>query len=289
MRTVKILQNQNRIFSEISSDVSYPKQGSDFSMRMVFSGNENYTIGTRNLKIYPDSFLVLNEGTSFSRRIYSDVPVHTLSVSFAPQFLKDFHRSQRSSDRTLLDDPFATWQNDVPNFLETLYPLSGDLKFNMLHLKKHIENNVDNDMLYNEYMHHSLALYYRVYNQEVVQKSKKLDFLNSQTKIEILKRLAIAKDYILSNYNRPISLADISQQACLSVNHLLRTFKQAFSCSPHQYLIKVRLQRAQYLLKNSTNSVNEIVDLVGFECPSSFIRLFKGTYNMTPGNYRVAN
>ncbi|MNY61257.1 HTH-type transcriptional activator RhaS [compost metagenome] len=91
---------------------------------------------------------------------------------------------------------------------------------------------------------------------------------------------------MISNYNKNIRLDDIAQMACLSVNHLLRTFKQAYQQSPHQFLTKIRLQQAKHLLKNTDYPVNEIVDIVGFECPSSFIRLFRNSFNITPGQYR---
>lgn len=285
MKASRILQNNNMLYSETTSDAWYPKQSSDFSMRLVFSGNENYSLGGRQLNVYPGSFLVLNEGTNYSRKINSDVPVSTFSVFYSPAFLRDFHNSAIGNDVKLLDDPFSG-AGDTPHFLETLYPFSGDLKFNMLHLKKHFDAAQNNEMLINEYMNHSLMLYYKIYDQEVIAKSSSLSFLNNQTRVEILRRLAIAKDYILSNYAEEVTLDAISRQACLSVNHLLRTFKQAFKCSPHQYLIQVRLNRAKYLLRNTNYSVNEVVGMIGFECASSFIRLFKNSFNETPGSFR---
>ncbi|MDF3077280.1 MAG: helix-turn-helix-domain containing protein AraC type [Sphingobacteriaceae bacterium] len=286
MKTLKILQNHNKLYSETASDVFYPQQSGDFSMRLVFNGNESYNLGSRNLNVYPGSFLVVNEGTRYSRRIDSHLPANTFSLFFNKGFLQNFHQSLTHSDASLLDNPFISQEGDDPRFLETLYPLAGDLKFNLMHLKSHFDAGMDNEMLLNEYMHHSLLLYYKIYNREVIDKSNSLGFLNKQTKVEILKRLSVAKDYILSNFSDQITLEDLSRQACLSVNHLLRTFKQAFGCSPHQYLMRVRLMQAKFLLKNTDYPVNEIVDLIGFECSSSFIRLFKNTYQLTPRTFR---
>lgn len=110
--------------------------------------------------------------------------------------------------------------------------------------------------------------------------------MNSTIDAEILRRLSLAEDYIMSNYDRNIRLGDIAQAACMSVNHFLRTFKQAYQQSPHQFLTKFRLQQAKYYLRNTDYPINEIVDMVGFECPSSFIRLFKNSFEITPGQYR---
>jgi AraC family transcriptional regulator len=132
-----------------------------------------------------------------------------------------------------------------------------------------------------------LLSYHNVYEDENAGKYENLKFLNDSTKVEILKRLNLAKEYINNNYHQAIGLNDIAQNSCLSVNHLLRTFKQAYGRSPHQYLIEVRLERAKYLLENTTYTISEIVGIIGFGCPSSFIRLFKNVHEITPGKYRL--
>lgn len=289
MKFLRVLKNNNQISGETVKQAYQPEQISNFSFNMVFSGNKAFNIGKRQLNVYPDSFLAINDGTSYSSKIDSQVPVQNLSISFSPQFLGDFNRIRLHSDKQLLDNPFESGSVLNASLMETIYPFSGDMKYNILHLKQHLEEDSADDLLINEYLHHCLINYYKVYNKEVVDKSENLNFHNSSTRVEIVKRLNLAKEYINSNYNKDISLEDIAQTACLSVNHFLRTFKQAYGLSPHQYLTKVRLDRSKYLLKNTTYTINEIVEIIGFECPSSFIRLFKNTCNTTPGKYRLDN
>jgi len=124
------------------------------------------------------------------------------------------------------------------------------------------------------------------YHREVICRQTGLQCLNPATRSDILRRLAIARGYIISNYNKSIRLEDIAGAACLSVNHFLRMFKLAYQRSPHQFLTMFRLQQARYYLKNTAHTVHEIADMVGFECPSSFIRLFRNSFKMTPGQYR---
>lgn len=289
MKFLRVLKNDNQISGETVQQAYYPDHMSNFSIKTVFSGNRTFNIGKRQLALYPESFVAINNGTTYSSKIDSSVPVNNLSISFSPSFLNDFNRMQKHTDSNLLDEPFQSGEYPDFSFIETIYPLSGDMKYNIIHLKEHLEQGAPDDLLINEYLHHCLINYYKVYNKEVVDKSEKLNFLNSSTKVEILKRLTLAKEYIISNYNKDIELEDIARHACLSVNHLLRTFKQAFGKSPHQYLIKIRLDRSKYLLKNTNYTINEIVEIIGFECPSSFIRLFKGINKTTPGKYRMGN
>ncbi len=139
-----------------------------------------------------------------------------------------FRTLQNFNHTVLLDEPFEDGDFQDFSFMETIFPFSGDMKYNILHLKNHLEQDAPDDLLINEYLHHCLINYYKVYKKEVVDKSEKLIFLNSSTKVEILKRLTLAKEYIIANFNKNIELEDIARHACLSVNHLLRTFKQAY-------------------------------------------------------------
>jgi AraC family transcriptional regulator len=285
MRTFKILYNQNELHSEITTEASYTDQKNEFSLRAVFNGSESYTIGTRTITVFPGNFLILNDGTPYDRAIYSDVLANTFAIYFSPQFLLDFQYGYSSSDRSLLDEPINKSIAGPTTFLETIYPCKGDIKYNLLHLIDHFNGNAD-ELLLDDYIYHALLLFYRLYDKEVLNKSSCLDALNAATRHELFKRLTLAKDFMLSNYSVDISLDDISRQACLSPTHLFRTFKQIYNCSPHQYLIQIRLDNARHMLKTTNYTLNEIVNLVGFTCPSTFIKLFKNKFQFTPGTYR---
>ena len=101
-----------------------------------------------------------------------------------------------------------------------------------------------------------------------------------------MKRPVVAKDYMISNYNKKIELEDIASVACLSVNHLLRTFKQAYQTSPYQFLNKIRLERAVHHLTQTDVPITEVAGKVGFDCPSAFTRYFKIAHALTPFEYR---
>ncbi|MEO6523075.1 MAG: helix-turn-helix transcriptional regulator [Mucilaginibacter sp.] len=289
MDYIKTLRNNNKILSETRAHRFQTQSTSDFSIRFALTGNESYRLGRRELSVYPDSFLILNKGTQYISKIDSNTPVESFALTFDQHFLADFNRSYTLSDVSLLDEPqHGAGLGFGMDFNETIYPFAGDMLFNVNHLKNNLDNGLQDELLINEYLNHCLINYYRIYKNEVDNKVDKLNFSSQSTKIEILKRLNLAKDYMYSNYNKNIALDDLAKHACLSVNHLLRTFKQAFSLSPHQFLIQLRLQRAKMLLKTTHYSINEVVCMVGFECPSSFIRLFKGKYKTTPMKYRQA-
>ncbi len=122
MKKIQILNNQNKIYSEAVNQVNCVSESHEFSIRFVFNGNELYHIGNKELGIFPENFLVINEGTVYNRKINSGSPVNTLSILYTNQFLKSFRHSVTSSDRLLLDDPFSVPNNPAPVFLETIRP-----------------------------------------------------------------------------------------------------------------------------------------------------------------------
>jgi len=288
LKTLKILSNQNKLYSETTSEAFYRDEQSDFSIRMVTRGTEEYTLNNKTINVFPGYFLVLNDGTSYQRKIYTDGLSNTFSVQFSKRFLADYNRSLSCDDTALMDMPFDD-ANTPPGFYETLYPLKNDLMFTLLHLKDHFEKKADNELLLNEYLYHSLLLFYQVQHKEVLINSRRLNFVKPCTRNELFKRLNQVKDYMISNCNQAISVEELSKVACLSECHLYKLFKDLYHCSPHQYLLKIRLNRAKTLLNDTNYPINEIIGMIGFENASSFIRLFKRNYEITPQNYRAKN
>ena len=56
--------------------------------------------------------------------------------------------------------------------------------------------------------------------------------------------------------------------------------------SPHNYVNKIRLQKAAVLLENNNYTVTEVSEAVGFDDPVYFSKLFKKSYQLSPKKYR---
>ena len=283
MEYSRILVNKNRITCTTADHRSHTETAANFSIRFVLGGNEICSIGRRELSVHSDSFIILNKGTQFTSSSDSRLPVKVFSIEFNNDYLSDFNNHFFKGRESVLFDP----GHSAYQLRETIYPFKADLKLNIDKLKNHLENGIaDDDDLVNEYLQRCLLNCYKICNEEIFQKEKKLNFLHFDTRIEILRRLNLAKEYLYANYSKNINLESLANYACLSVNHLLRTFKLAYNQSPHQFLIQIRLQRAQLLLIKTEYPVYEIVNMVGFKCTSSFIRLFRNRYQTTPLKYR---
>ena len=127
---------------------------------------------------------------------------------------------------------------------------------------------------------------YRTANCVTRYNVSQLNVQKESTRLDLLKRAAIAKEYILKNYNKKFGLKDVAYASCFSVNHLLRTFKAVYGISPYKFLSKVKLEKAKRFLEDGKYQVADISFLIGFNSISSFIRLFKSVFNITPLKYK---
>lgn len=113
-----------------------------------------------------------------------------------------------------------------------------------------------------------------------------IDALKLSTRDELYRRISIAHDYIQAFYEQPLKLEDIAGAACLSVNHLLRSYVQVYTVTPYQHITALRLAKAKQLLTNRAYSMTDITLAIGLNSPASFSRLFKQHFRISPRDYR---
>ena len=73
----------------------------------------------------------------------------------------------------------------------------------------------------------------------------------------------------------------------MSPYHFLRTFRQVVGLTPHQFLLRTRLQRAAVRLRASDEPVSAIAFEAGFNDLSTFNRRFRRVTGLTPSAYRA--
>ncbi|NUK49961.1 helix-turn-helix domain-containing protein [Streptomyces lunaelactis] len=88
------------------------------------------------------------------------------------------------------------------------------------------------------------------------------------------------------NARRDLTLDDLASQAGMSVRTLNRRFREQTGTSPLQWLLRVRIRQAQYLLETTTHPVDRIALQVGFGSPTAFRDRFKRFIGTSPHAYR---
>lgn len=93
-------------------------------------------------------------------------------------------------------------------------------------------------------------------------------------------------DWMKIHLDEEFSLAKLASLAKMSEFHFNRLFKQATGLPPSKYHIKLRVDQAKKLLRETKKTIIEISQDVGYANPSHFARLFKKETGETPNNYR---
>ena len=102
------------------------------------------------------------------------------------------------------------------------------------------------------------------------------------------ERIVDIMKYVQNHYY-DVTLEDLAESFNLSKPYLSRYIRQKSGMTFQEAVKKARLKRARKMLKESNQTVESIAETVGYETVEHFNRLFKKTYNMTPGQYRSQN
>ncbi|MGY8663803.1 AraC family transcriptional regulator [Bradyrhizobium sp. UFLA05-109] len=99
----------------------------------------------------------------------------------------------------------------------------------------------------------------------------------------VVRRL---REHIDANIEHRISVEALARLANLSVCYFVRAFKQSMGLTPHDYLIRRRVERTKELLSETDLSLSEIALAAGFADQSHCARRFRQHVGMSPRDYR---
>jgi AraC family transcriptional regulator len=83
-----------------------------------------------------------------------------------------------------------------------------------------------------------------------------------------------------------LTLEDLARESGYSRSHFLRMFQAATGQTPHNYLIRLRLERAQDLIKKRTLSLVDVAMACGYSSHSHMTQAFRTILGVTPSEYR---
>ncbi|ADU28824.1 response regulator transcription factor [Evansella cellulosilytica] len=94
------------------------------------------------------------------------------------------------------------------------------------------------------------------------------------------------KAYVESNYHKNISLKSIARQFYMNPVYMGQLFKKTFGMYFKEFVLKLRMDEAKKLLRQTDMLVYEIAENVGFGSTDYFVTQFEKKCKMTPTEYR---
>ena len=94
--------------------------------------------------------------------------------------------------------------------------------------------------------------------------------------------------YLRKNFAEKITLDDLSALCHCSKSYISHIFKKHSGLSVRAYVNQIRLEEAKKHLRNTSLSVKEISDLVGFSDPNYFSNAFRAAFGQSPKQFRAA-
>lgn len=177
---------------------------------------------------------------------------------------------------TVLDNLFSS---DEMYMLENLYFDESFLNEIEVYLKRYLELVITSDSEFEQYLS-TLSFI-------DILRSNFLTNVETQSKLEYNKlNLIEIQKYIHENFRKNISLQSLSDQFNYSLSYLSRIFKKDIGIGFNSYLKNIRLSNSQKELIKTKKTITEIALDNGFGSSSSFNRIFKESFDITPTDFR---
>ncbi len=100
------------------------------------------------------------------------------------------------------------------------------------------------------------------------------------------KECAVVRRYIENNFKENLTLDNLAAVAHVSKYYLSHAFSREYGTSPINYLLLCRVQESMHLLAETSLSLSQIAEMLGFSSPSYFSQSFRRIQGMSPMAYR---
>ena len=211
------------------------------------------------LWLFDNYFLPGDNKTTYLEKMYDAKYSYDARYNPTSRFDWDDNTYVEFNDNLTDADIIAVQRSVIWYF--TNYKLDGTDKYN------HVDNSTDKNQLRASWL------------KITENNGQSYNNLNSD-------RIKSMLSFIHKNYNKQITLNDISKSVNLSERECLRCFKNTLGISPIQYILKYRVSIATKMLRENKDPITIISDAVGFDSPSYFSKIFKRFIGITPTQYR---
>lgn len=97
-----------------------------------------------------------------------------------------------------------------------------------------------------------------------------------------------AMEYITDHYNKKLKISELADYIGVNRSYLTSSFKRTIGCSPQEFLVNLRVEKAKSLLRKTDLSINAVANAVGYQDQLAFSKVFKQHCGVSPRAYKEA-
>lgn len=256
----------------------YEHKHSELEISVIMSGSGRYNCSGEEYEFRRgDVFWHCGEDSHCFQRIDKDEKLSLLVIQFEPRLI--WSSSGEWFDSKYLQI-FMGNNRRITRHISSDFPVSQEI-FRLLN--ECFEEGQMRLPAYNMFIKANLL---RIISNLVRYYYNSLDLEMDLGKKEKIECLGTSIDYILEHLEEEITLDKLAKEAGMSRSYYSTMFKKLNGISVWSFITNQRVDRAQQMLKKTSNSILEISQYCGFGNISNFNRVFKRITGKTPKEYR---
>ncbi len=242
------------------------------SVCITRSGNFYYNAFRSTLDTYTGSVLISKPGYDYTVKHPGEIPDECTIIIFKKNFYEDIE------EQLQLNAHWFFSNKDIQSLLLKINPQIEQLHYALLQAaKQQIPDKLEMDNFVMEILAEVLTCFT---NYELPRE------LPVRLKKHHLVTIEKAKQYLIENLAKNISLQELANHCCVSPFHFSRIYKTFTGYPVYQYLQLMRLKQAEMLLGTGL-PVADIAFQSGFNSIDYFSAAFKKHYRTSPTAFRA--
>ncbi len=281
-KTISLPKNSNLINYSVLKEFYSRTPFRSFSIKYVVEGSELYSVNGTKYKIENKQYLLANKFSEGFVEVDSKKSVTGICIDVAPDILSEVVASYLKPDTLGSDLNLDSFFN-TPSFLENKYKAHQTHLGNyLLSIESVLKENPTQELSFDKEFYYTLSEKIVADHIPVFKQFQSIKAIKSETKKDLLRKIFKARDYIDIYFTHDFTIEKVAKEIGMSEYHFFRLFKLVYKLSPHQYIIKKRLNYAKDLLVKDRPSLSTIAISSGFSDIYSFSKAFKKQFGYSP-------
>lgn len=278
--------NANRTYFSRLYQAASNNSFRNISIKYVIEGLEHYRIGQEEYSLSAGQLLLANQQPDGSVYFDADEIAIGICIDIQPDTMYD---ALHSMNRLYRQDPekLLEIRGETQLVFEHVYNIKqSSLRRKIQPLERALLNGQTPTL--NEDWYFELAELIAVQECEHNRALRALDSVKASTRQEIYRRLLEGRSYMDECFLQNPLISEVAQHCYMSEFHFFRSFKQAFRITPHQYMLRKRLEMASRLIRFGDKNLSQVAAECGFPDLAAFSKTFKKHFQMAPSRYAAA-